>query len=282
MSIPYLGIQRLIDSFDVFFLDAYGVLVNARGALPGAREFLGRLRDAGKSILLLSNDASRLPETSSRRYQKFGLDLAVDQIVTSGHMLEGYFAETGLRGKRCIVLGTEDSRIYTREAGGVVTTPDDDSAEVIILADDDDYPFLETINQAITVLLRRLSRGQETHLVMPNPDVVYPSGEDAFGICSGAIAAMFEAAARLRDPSGKVRAIPLGKPHPPMFQAALRRFADHDPKRIVMVGDQLGADILGANRAGLASVLILTGLSRESEIAGSGVKPTFLLRDLLS
>jgi len=250
--------------------------------LPGAGEFLARLRAAGKSILLLSNDASRLPETSSRRYREFGVALTADQILTSGHMLEGYFVEAGLRGKPCIVLGTEDSRCYTRAAGGVVTTPDDDGAEVIILADDDDYPFLETINQAITVLLRRLSRGQETHLVMPNPDVVFPNGADAFGICSGAIAAMFEAAARLRDPSGKVRAIPLGKPHAPMFQAALRRFAVTDPKRIVMVGDQLGTDILGANRAGLASVLILTGLSRESEIVGGVAQPTFLLKDLLS
>lgn len=274
------SLRELISRYEVFFLDAYGVLVNAQGALPGAAEFLTALRAAGKEILLLSNDASRLPTTSSQRYAGFGISLAPEQILTSGQLLPDYFAQAGLQGKRCIVLGTADSRDYTAAAGGIVTEADDDHAEVIILADDDDYPFLETINAAITVLMRRLSRRQTTHLVMPNPDVLFPSGKDAFGICSGAIAAMFEAAARLRDPSGAVRAVPLGKPHRPMFEAALSRFAGRDRRQMVMVGDQLGTDILGANRVGLDSVLILTGLSQTNEIVASGAMPTYVLKSL--
>lgn len=275
-----MTVSELIHRYDVFFLDAYGVLVNAQGALPGAAEFLAALRTAGKEILLLSNDASRLPVTSSRRYAGFGISLSAQQILTSGQLLPAYFSEAGLQGKRCIVLGTADSREYTTLAGGVVTLADDDNAEVIILADDDDYPFLETVNAAITVLMRRLSRGQTTHLVMPNPDVLFPNGMDSFGICSGAIALMFEAAAKLRYPSRQVRAVPLGKPHRPMFEAALARFADRDRQQMVMVGDQLGTDILGANQVGIDSVLVLTGLSRISEIAASGARPTFVLKSL--
>jgi ribonucleotide monophosphatase NagD (HAD superfamily) len=102
----------------------------------------------------------------------------------------------------------------------------------------------------VTVLLRRLGRGQRTHLVLPNPDLVFPSGPDAFGITAGAIAVTLEAVMRLRDPGGHHRFVPLGKPHPPMFEAALRRFPTIDRRRLVMIGDQLGTDILGAQRAG--------------------------------
>jgi HAD superfamily hydrolase (TIGR01450 family) len=281
VSVPTTTVSALLARYDVFLLDAYGVLVNAAGAMPGAMDFLERLHATEKDYLVLSNDASRLPATSARRYQGFGVTIDPAQILTSGTLLVDHFAANGLCGKRCIVLGTEDSNEYVRMAGGRIAVPTDDSAEIIVVADDDDYPFLETINDAVTVLMRRLERGQHTHLVMPNPDVLYPRGPNVFGICSGAIAAMFESAARLRDPSGKVRFVPLGKPHRPMFEAALQRFADRDPRRMVMIGDQLGTDILGANKAGIDSVLILTGLGRPAEIAASGARPTLILSDFL-
>ena len=278
--IPCVTIDDLVERYQVFLLDGYGVLIDAVQAMPGAQAFVERLRAAGKEILLLSNDASRLPSTSSERYRKLGVDLAPEQILTSGQLLADHFTAQGLRGKRCIVLGTADSKEYTRLAGGVVVPATDDRAEVIVIADDDDYPFLETINDAISVLLRRLSRGQATHLVMPNPDVVFPRGHDSFGICSGAIAAMFESAARLREPSGSIRVIPLGKPHPPMFEAAARRLSGRDKRAMVMIGDQLGTDILGANNFGIDSVLVLTGLGRAGEITRSPARPTYILPDL--
>jgi HAD superfamily hydrolase (TIGR01459 family) len=278
--IPCISIDDLVERYQVFLLDGYGVLVDAVEALPGAQAFFGRLRAASKEILLLSNDASRLPSTTGERYRKLGLDLAPEEILTSGQLLADHFAAQDLRGKRCIVLGTADSEEYTLRAGGVVVPAGDDSAEVIVIADDDDYPFLETVNNAISVLMRRLSRGLATHLVMPNPDVVFPRSHDSFAITSGAIAAMFECAARLREPSGSVRAIPLGKPHPPMFEAAARRLSGREKRCMVMIGDQLGTDILGANNFGIDSVLVLTGLSRASEIPRASARPTYLLPNL--
>jgi HAD superfamily hydrolase (TIGR01450 family) len=278
--IPTTDAAALLARYDLFFLDAFGVLVTSQGALPGAAEFLEELDRLGKQYLVLSNDASRSPATSLNHYRKLGLPLRPDRVLTSGCLLKEHFVQNGLGGKRCIVLGTPDSYDYVREAGGIVVDPDDDSAEVLVTADDDDYPFLPTINDAVTVVLRRLERRQPTWFVLPNPDLVFPRAGGAFGITAGAIAALIEAAARVRDPDGVVRFVPLGKPHPPMFRAAAGIFPAYRPERIIMLGDQLTTDILGAQRFGIDSALVETGVSRRSEVATSAARPNYFLPDL--
>lgn len=273
-------VAALLDRYDVFFLDAYGVLVQSSGPLPGAGEFLARLRGTGKTILILSNDASRGRETTLRRYQGFGLSLAADEILTSGMLLRDHFAAEGLVGAPTIVLGTDDSEAYVREAGGQVVAADDESARVVVLADDDGYDLLETVNRTVTVLLNRLDRGERTALVMPNPDLVFPRRPGAYGITSGAIAPMIEAVLRLRDPSGRQRFQPLGKPFAPMFAAAMQRVPGHDRGRVVMVGDQILTDIKGAVDFGLDSVFVESGIGRRSDCAVHGVDPTWVLPDV--
>jgi HAD superfamily hydrolase (TIGR01450 family) len=275
--VPATSVDELLARYDVFLLDAYGVLVSSGGALPGAAAFLHRLIDAGKESLIVSNDASRLPATSAERYRRFGLPVEAERILTSGLLLRDHFARSGLVGARCIVLGTEDSEVYVRQAGGEVAPAGDDSATAVVVADDDGYPFLETLNEVVTVLLRRLGRGEDTSLVLPNPDLVFPRGPDAYGITAGAIAATIEAVLRLRDPAGAHRFVPLGKPHRPMFEAAVARFPGVDRRRMVMLGDQLGTDILGAQGYGLDSVLVETGVARFHQLAASEVRPTFTL-----
>jgi HAD superfamily hydrolase (TIGR01450 family) len=253
------------------------VLVCSAGALPGAAAFLRRLDQAGKPFLIVSNDASRLPATTAARYQRFGLPVPVERILTSGMLLGDHYAAQGLIGAPTIVLGSPDSEAYVRAAGGVVVRPTDDTATVVVAADDDGYPVLETINEVSTVLLRRLRRGQRTHLVLPNPDLVFPRDTDAFGITAGAIAVTLEAVMKLRDPGGSQRFVPLGKPHAPMFEAAVGRFPGVDRRRLVMIGDQLGTDILGAQRFGLDTVLVETCVAHLGDLAGSPVLPTYTL-----
>ena len=94
----------------------------------------------------------RSPATSQARYQKMGLPISADRILTSGLLLGDHYARTGLTGAETIVLGTEDSCEYVRAAGGVVVPADDDHARVVVVGDDDGYPFLETVNEVISVL----------------------------------------------------------------------------------------------------------------------------------
>ncbi len=279
-GVPATTLDELCARYDVFLLDAYGVLVSSSGALPGAAAFLARLRHEGKRYLVVSNDASRSPETSSARYAGFGLELDTSRILTSGLLIREHFAASGLVGARCIVLGTQDSKAYVRDAGGEIVEPADDSAGVLVVADDSGFKFLETLNEATSAVLRRMERGEHTHLLLPNPDLVFPLRPGAFGITAGAMAAMIEAILKLRDPSGAQRFVALGKPYEPMFAAAAGRFPGVDRRRMVMIGDQLGTDILGAQRFGIDSVLVETGVARRAEIAGSEARPSYMLPGL--
>ena len=275
------NLTSLITRYDVFLLDIYGVLVSSAGALPGAAEFLHRLKDGGKHFLLVSNDASRSVETAIARYRSFGLDVHSDQFLCSGMMLADYYAAHGLAGKPSIVLGTQDSAEYVRAAGGRVVSSRDQSAEVIVLADDVGYPLLDTVNDVVSVLLARLDAGLETHLVLPNPDYVFPSGPQRYGVASGAIAEMIESVLRLRAPDGRLRFVPLGKPHAPLFEAALRRSPTQDKRRIVMIGDQFVTDVRGAQDLGIDSVFIETGVGRLRDAEVHGIHSTWVLADLV-
>lgn len=279
------SIDDLIGRYDAFLIDAYGVLVTTSGPLDGAAAFLDRLGAEGKSWLIVSNDATRSIDTTVERYRAFNLPVTPERVLTSGSLLSAYFQREGLTGAHCIVLGTDDSRRYVRAAGGVVVPPDDDSASVFVVcgvSDEGGVPFVTALNRTISTVLRRLASGRPTRFVLPNPDVVYPTDTGNFALTAGGIAATLQAVIDLRNPDGRHRFEPLGKPYAPMFDAAFARVAGVDRRRVLMVGDQLGTDVLGAATAGIDSVLIETGVARRTDLDGAPVRPTWLLKNLRS
>jgi ribonucleotide monophosphatase NagD (HAD superfamily) len=129
-------IDALFENYDTFFLDAYGVLVDKRGALPGAVELIDRLNRLAKPYLVLTNSASRLPETMARDFHARGLDIDRERILSSGLLLQSYFEQKGLLGKTCVVLGPEDSIRYAEQAGAdVVALTDESDAEMVVIGD---------------------------------------------------------------------------------------------------------------------------------------------------
>ncbi len=268
---------ELIARYDVFFLDIYGVLVRSDGVLPGAAGFLDRIRDAGKTAILLSNDASRSIASSWRRYSGYGLRIDPDQIITSGLLLKPHFARHNLAGAPTIVLGSADSAAYVRDAGGIPVAADDETARVLVCADDDGFPFLETLNDVVTTLFRRLEAGHHTDLLLPNPDLIYPASDRRFGITAGAMAAMLETILKLREGGDAMRFVPLGKPHPPIFEAGFARSPTKDKTRMVMIGDQIVTDVRGATDFGIDSVFLQSGVGRPDDPARFGLYPTFTM-----
>ena len=262
----------LVDHYDAILLDAYGVLVDLSGALPGAVAWVDALNRRGKPYWLASNTAARLPESAARRYQGFGLAIPAERILSSGMLLKPYFAGHGLVGRRIRVLGPEDSRRYVELAGGVVVGPGE-AFDALVLADQAGFPFVETVDEVLSALIARLDAGHEVPMILPNPDLVYPTGHGC-GITSGAVAAMLEAALRQRYPDRPgLEFVRLGKPWPGLFEMAV---ALAGSRNVVMVGDQMDTDIVGAHRFGIDSALVpgvLTGNKRRLD----GIEPTYLL-----
>jgi HAD superfamily hydrolase (TIGR01450 family) len=277
MQIPETTVERLVESYDVLLLDAYGVLVEQQTLIPGADEFVVWLDRIGKPYYILTNDASRSVEHSAERYRRRGLPIPPERVITSGSLLPAWFREKGLAGVRCVVLGPEDARDYVRAGGGVpVPLTAETDADVLVICDEAGYPFLEHLDDALTLLFRKFDAGQPLHLVVPNPDAVYPKGNGRFGITAGSIVLVLENALGLRYAREEAPLfVRLGKPHRPIFAEAFRRSGTMN---MVMVGDQLTTDIRGANEFGIDSVLVTTGLtSLAGENPFAGIRPTWLL-----
>ncbi len=278
-DIPEITIEQLIEQYEVLLFDAYGVLVHSTGALPGAIELFEYLNQIGKPYYILTNDASKLPETAAMRYKEYGLDLSVDRIISSGSLLKAYFATHHLKGANCIVLGPADSVRYVEQAGGIVVSPGQ-SFDVLVIADEAGFPFFETVDKVFTSLCRSLDNGKVVHLILPNPDLIYPKSDHGLGFTSGSIAAMFEAALRARYPHrNDLTFIRLGKPHKSIFEEALSRSGT---RKMVMIGDQLTTDIKGARAFGLDAAWVGTGVITKmpETVLTESMRPTYCLRSL--
>jgi HAD superfamily hydrolase (TIGR01450 family) len=276
MSPEQIDIDTLIARYDTLLLDAYGVLVDQSGPLPGAVALLERLNRERHPFLLLTNSASRLPETMASDFTRSGLTIPAGRIISSGMLLEPLFAQRGLYGARCLVLGPEEAREYVRRAGGEVIPPGAGAdAEVVIVADQKGFELQQGLDETISLLLRRFDRGDTTTLLLCNPDLIYPVSGVRYGFTSGALAAMLDRILAERYPGNAPCFEPLGKPHRPIFEAAAK-LADGN---MVMLGDQLPTDILGAQQFGIDAVLVMSGLTRRFD-PDADIIPDYLLPSL--
>lgn len=270
--------RDLLDRYDGILLDLYGVLVDAGGLLPGAREFLAELDTRRKPFAFVSNDASRSTATYVQRFAAWGVTTAPDRFITSGSLLPAYFADRKLAGARTAVLGTADSEAFVREGGGVIV-PIREGMEIdaLVVADDAGFAFLDGLEFSLSAVVRAIDAGRRPALVLPNPDLVYPKAPGELGFTAGTMALMIEAALARRFPGASLVFDRLGKPEPHLFTAAARHLG-LAPDRLVMIGDQLETDIAGANAACVPSALLAGPISRwtdeESIDAPSPRRPT--------
>jgi HAD superfamily hydrolase (TIGR01450 family) len=275
---PTATISELLDRHGGFLLDAFGVLIDGSGVLPGAVELIRELDRRGLPFAIVSNDASRSGLTYERKFAGLGMAVPADRFVTSGTLLPDFFRERGLEGARTCVLGTEDSREFVRAGGGVpVEVAAGMEIDAVAVCDDDGTPFLEGIERAASAVVRAVHAGRRPVLVAPNPDLIYPKSDGELGLTAGAMAVMIELAVGRKLPHAGLAFDRLGKPAPLLFTTAARRLGV-PTERLVMIGDQLETDIAGASAAGIASALV-AGVSRwhtESTIA-----PTYLLATIL-
>ncbi|MDX2092708.1 MAG: HAD-IA family hydrolase [Kofleriaceae bacterium] len=265
-------ISELLASYDGLLLDAYGVLVDGRGALPGAAELIAALNRRGTPYAIVTNDASRSQATYERRFVGLGLAIPGSRVVSAGSLIPGYFRRKGLAGARTCVLGTPDSVAFVVEGGGV-SVPVERGMEVdaVAVCDDSGTPFLEGIELALSAIVRAVDAGRRPALVLPNPDLVYPKGPGELGFTAGAMALLVETALARRFPDQRLEFDRLGKPMPHLFLEGQRQLG---VPRVVMIGDQLETDVVGARAAGI-DVALLAGVSHWD--ARAKITPTYLL-----
>lgn len=280
-----ITLNQLAERYDALLFDSYGVLVNESTGLPGARELIAWLEANGKNYLIVTNDASLSIPIRTAKFVEQGVPVPADRIVNSGSLIPHFFSENGLVGTPTAVFGSPDAIEYARSGGAKIVSMDHfEEASIFVLADDAGFDWRSGMNELISVLNRKVLDGEEFTLLLPNPDLIYPSGQPTYSFAAAALADMIESAlTRLFGDNPRHRFVRLGKPFAPIFEEARRRAGAE--RSLVMIGDQLETDIAGANSYGIDSAVVTTGINRLHTTRGLSslpleTRPTYLLESI--
>ncbi|MBS1527154.1 MAG: TIGR01459 family HAD-type hydrolase [Bacteroidetes bacterium] len=269
--------KSIVDKYQIVFFDAFGVIKTYAGLVPGIERTFDYLEKEGKEYYIVTNDASRSPQQLAESYHRMGLKAITPERIVSSGMLTKEFLDLKVPDGIVAYLGTPDSAHYI-ERSGLQTLPvsevnehNIDKISVMIFLDDEGFDWFRDLNKTVNLLRRR-----PIPVIVANTDRAYPLTTTNVSIAIGGIAAMIESVV------GK-QFIRFGKPDSQMFMFAydlIREYRQIGKSDIVMVGDTLNTDILGGNKFGLDTVLVLSGNTQakdyESRIVSAGIMPTYI------
>ena len=226
-------------------MDMDGVLVSEEHAIPGAGEFISRLRETGTPFLVLTNNSIWTRRDLAARLRAGGLDIPEESIWTSA-LATAKFLEDQRPGGSAFVIGESGLTTALHSAGYTINERDPD---YVVLGETRTYSF-ERIAHAI----RLITRG--ARFIATNPDPTGPAPEGPLP-ATGSVAALVSRATGV-DPYF------VGKPNPLMMRTALNTLEAHS-EETAMIGDRMDTDIVSGLEAGLEAILVLTGVTTREE-----------------
>lgn len=258
-----------LDGVDVVLADLDGVVYAGAGAIPHAVDNLLRARDGGRRLGYITNNASRTDASVAAHLTGLGLTTAPDEVVTSPQAAMRLLAERVAPGSPILVVGGEGLVVEVEKAGFTVTRSADDAPAAVVQGFAPEVGWAQLAEAAYALALPEEEGG--IPWIATNTDWTIPQSR---GVAPGngtLVSAVHTAVGRL--------ATVAGKPEVPIFIEAVQRFGAEKP---IFLGDRLDTDILGANRAGVPSALILTGIDRPKHVlaAPAGSQPAYILADL--
>ncbi|TIL48097.1 TIGR01459 family HAD-type hydrolase [Mesorhizobium sp.] len=245
------GIGALVERYQVFLLDQFGVLHDGTNPYPGAVDALSALKRAGRTIVLVSNSGRRA-RPNEARLLKLGFEPGSwDQFVSSGEIAWRSFHEMAISGKlrpntKCLLISREGDRSAIEGLPFVLTGGGDDAELVLIAASEGDHYDIEHYRRLFAPAAMR-----QVPCFCTNPDkIMLTVVGPRFG--AGQLADLYESL------GGSVTRI--GKPYTPIFDAALALAGNPDRSSVVCVGDSVEHDVAGGIGAGVATALVLSGI----------------------
>ena len=237
-----------------------GVLVHEGHALPGAGDVIKQWQDAGQRFLVLTNNSIYTPRDLSARLKATGLNIPEESIWTSALATADFLRSQKPKGS-AFVIGEAGLTTALHEVGYIQTDVDPD---YVVLGESRTFSF-ETLTKAI----RLINNG--SRFIATNPDATGPSAD-------GVLPATGSVAALITKATGKDPYI-VGKPNPMMFRSAMRKISAHS-QSTGMIGDRMDTDVVAGIEAGLHTVLVLTGIADDAEIAKYPFRPNEILNSI--
>lgn len=273
------GLGKVIGRYSTLFVDVWGVLHDGSSAFPGAGEALAQARRGGTKVVLITNSASGVA-TVADRLGDLGIRAdCYDHIVTSGELSRRYLLAAGAGGLWLPVVIVRQGR----GPSWLSTLPhpvvnDIEEAGMILVASLPHRTEAEFQASELDALIE-IGCGRGLTLVCADPDETYPE-DGIVRLGPGWVGRLY------REAGGTV--VEFGKPHAPIYEEALKLAGQPAPGEVLVIGDNLKTDIVGAARQGFASLLVLDGGvhsgSNSAQLAvlaeAAGAVPSYVARGL--
>jgi glycerol 3-phosphatase-2 len=257
-----------LDGVALVLADLDGVIYKGAGAIPYAVESINAIDDSVR-VAYLTNNASRTDTAVAEHLGELGLRVTPEDVVTSPQAAVTLLKELVPEGSTILVVGGDGLVDELGKAGFTVTRSALDSPAAVIQGFAPDVAWTHLAEAAFAL------NGEGTTGDLPwvatNTDWTIPQARGTAPGNGTLVSAVHTAIGRLP--------VVAGKPEVAIFREAMTRFGTESA---VMIGDRLDTDILGANRAGIPSILVLTGIDQAKQVLGAvpQERPTFIIEDL--
>jgi HAD superfamily hydrolase (TIGR01450 family) len=256
--------MALADQFDGLLIDLDGVVWIGREPVPGAAEALQALIEGGKEIVFVTNNPARPPSTYVERLRGMGVPVVDGHVVTAGVVTAEIAAAERGQGRSAFVIGAPGFKDAVADAGlELLEGEAARKADAVLVSGHRGFDYEELLTATLALKGGAALFATSRDPTLPMPGGAWPG--------TGAVLAAVETA------SGAMAEIG-GKPERHLFERA--RALIPAAARVAMVGDRLASDIVGGHRAGLETVLVLSGASSREEAGQVQPPPDHVLEDV--
>ena len=254
-------------------IDLDGTLYHGGKVIPLAPAFIQQLRQDQIPFLFVTNNSSRTSEDVVLHLQQLGIEAKTEEVCTSALATANYIMDQDLA-KTVYLIGEKGLREALQARGLTIIENDeigDLEVDLVVQGIDRNFTY-----RKLAVATQAIAQGAA--FLLTNPDHLLPS--DNLPIPgAGSIAAAIEAATRTTP-------IIIGKPSPIIIKYAIEKLQAAYPtlkqKNIIVVGDNIHTDILAGKNANLKTALVLSGISKETDLEHhQELQPDIIARDLL-
>ena len=252
--------------FKGFIFDLDGTVYLSDKLIPGADKVIGLLREKGKKVVFLSNKPIQTREDYASKLTRLGIPTRPEEVINSSLVMMNYLKKIAPNAK-IFVVG-EVPFVEELRGAGFTITDEPKEVEYVVVAFDRTFDY-----RKLNISFQAIKLG--AHFVATNPDRTCPVEGGEIPDCAGMIAAI-EAVTQK-----KVEVI-VGKPSPLMIQAAMGTMGLR-PDECILIGDRLETDIRMGKESGIATGIVLTGVTNEQtlkEIKHTSIQPDFVFQSI--
>jgi HAD superfamily hydrolase (TIGR01450 family) len=257
--------EALVDGYDLIVLDLDGVVYLGDQPVAGAPEALAELRERGTPIAFATNNASRRAAEVAALLASLGVRAEAGEVTTSAQAAAAVLAERLPAGAAVLIVGAPALREEVAEVGLRPVERAEDAPAAVAQGYGPKVGWEQLAEASVAI-----RRGAEW--VVTNTDRTLPSPRGPLPGNGSLVAALATALDRGPD-------LVVGKPEPTLYQQIVRA---RGARRPLVVGDRIDTDVEGANRAGMDSLLVLTGVTTQADLrhAPPRQQPTYVAADL--